>query len=73
LEPGRNLQASCLDFRSVRVQVGAVIPITQLLQRKSRRAGFEVKIPNACNMMDVKNASPFAMLTEEKVKFHFKP
>jgi hypothetical protein len=35
--------------------------------------GFEVKIPNACDAMDVKCMNPFEMLAAEKVKFTFKP
>lgn len=35
--------------------------------------GFEVKIPNACKMMGVKNMTPFEMLAAEKVKFTFTP
>lgn len=33
--------------------------------------GLQVKIPNACNFMEVKHINPFEMLTAEKVKFHF--
>ncbi|HXR04023.1 MAG TPA: DUF4411 family protein [Verrucomicrobiae bacterium] len=32
--------------------------------------GFDVKIPNACNFMDVKFVTPFQMLSAEKVQFH---
>jgi hypothetical protein len=35
--------------------------------------GLEVKIPNACRVMDVKPMNPFEMLAAEKVKFHFNP
>ena len=31
--------------------------------------GFDVKIPNACKIMDVTCITPFQMLTDEKVKF----
>ncbi|MEO5804785.1 MAG: DUF4411 family protein [Verrucomicrobiota bacterium] len=35
--------------------------------------GFEVKIPNACKMMDVSHMTPFQMLAKEKATFHFNP
>jgi len=36
-------------------------------------SGFEVKIPNACKMMDVPCMNTFAMLKSEKVRFQFVP
>ena len=33
-------------------------------------SGIEVKIPNACKMMDVKSITLFEMLSTEKVQFH---
>jgi len=35
--------------------------------------GYEVKIPNACKAMDVAIVNPFQMLSDQKVKFLFKP
>jgi hypothetical protein len=34
-----------------------------------RADGYEVKIPNACDAMDVRVINPFELLTIEKVKF----
>jgi len=35
--------------------------------------GQDVKIPNACKMMDVRHMNPFEMLSIEKVTFHLPP